>query len=116
MVLVLIKCLSNMSSIIPGDTFAFSVSDENKRARVQDIADEFMDRFRIVSFVHDIEIRASESVTLFKEFFGVRDIMDLMLGYLEASDNLPIGIDRDRCFYEPFSGFTRSPGIVVTGV
>jgi hypothetical protein len=105
-----------MPSIISGDTFAFSVSDGNKRARVQGIADEFMDRFRIVSFVHDIEVRVSESVTLFKEFFGMGDIMDRMSGYLEAGDNLPISIDRDRRFQEPFSGFTRSPGIVMAGV
>jgi hypothetical protein len=48
-----------------------------------------------------------ESVTLFEEFFCMRDIMDRKLGYFEAGDNLPISIDRDRCFQEPFSGLSR---------
>ena len=52
----------------------------------------------------------------FAEFLGMRDIMNGMLGDLEAGDNLSVGIDRDRGFQEPFSGFTRSPGIVVTCV
>jgi hypothetical protein len=38
-----------------------------------------MDLFGIVSFIHDIEVRMSDPMTLFQEFFGVRDIMDRML-------------------------------------
>jgi len=58
----------------------------------------------------------SDSVTLFKEFFGVRDIMDWMLGDFQFGDNLSISIDRDRCFQKPFSRLTGSPGIVMAGV
>lgn len=58
----------------------------------------------------------SESVTFFQEFLSVGNVMDRMLGYLETGDNLSISIDRDGCFQEPFSGFTSSPGIVVTGI
>jgi hypothetical protein len=58
----------------------------------------------------------SESVTLFEEFFGMRHIMSMMLRDREASDNLSVGIDRDRGFQEPFSDITGSPGIVVTGI
>ena len=75
-----------------------------------------MDLFGVVSFVHDIEVRISDSVTLFQKFFSVRDIMDRMLGYLKIRDNLSIRIDRDRGFQKPFSGLTGSPRIVVTGV
>jgi ribosomal protein L21E len=57
-----------------------------------------------------------DPVTLFQEFFGVRDIMDRMLGYLQAGDNLLISINRDRGFEESFSRFTGSTGIVVAGV
>jgi hypothetical protein len=32
----------------------------------------------------------SDPVTSFQEFFGVRDIMDRMLGYLQTGDNLLI--------------------------
>jgi hypothetical protein len=75
-----------------------------------------MDLFGVVSFVHDIKVRMSDSVTLFQEFFGVRDIVDRMLGDLQTGDNLSICIDRDRGFQEPFSGLTGSPGIVVAGI
>lgn len=75
-----------------------------------------MDFFGVVSFVHDLEVRMSDSVTWFQEFFGGRDIMDRILGDLQAVDNLSISIDRNRGFKEPFSGLPGSPGIVVTGV
>jgi len=72
--------------------------------------------FGVVSFVHDIEARVSDPVTLFQKFFGVRDVMDRMLGDLQTGDNLSIGINRDQGFQESFSLFTGSPGIVVAGV
>ena len=75
-----------------------------------------MDLLRIVSFVHNIEVRMSKSVTLFEEFFGVWDIMNRMLGDLQTSDSLSISINGDRGFQEPFSGLTGSPGIVVAGI
>jgi len=54
-----------------------------------------MDLFRVVSFVHDIEVRMPESVTLLEEFFGVRNVMDRMLRDLKTGNNLSIGIDRN---------------------
>jgi len=72
--------------------------------------------FGVVTFVHDIEVRMSNTVTLFQEFFGMRDIMDRMLGDLQTGDILSIGINRDRGFQESFSCFTSSPAIVVVGV
>jgi len=75
-----------------------------------------MDLFGVVSFVHDIEVRMSDTVTLFQEFFGVRDIMDRMLGDLQAGYNLSICINRYRGFQEPFSGLTGPQGIVVAGI
>jgi hypothetical protein len=57
-----------------------------------------------------------DPVTLFQEFFCVWDIMDRMLGYLQAGNNQSISISRDRGFQESFSCFTGSPGIVVAGV
>jgi len=71
-----------------------------------------MDLFGVVSFIHDIEVRMSDPVTLFREFFSVRNIMDRMLGDLQTGDDLSIGIDRDRSFQESFSRFTGSPGII----
>lgn len=79
-----------------------------------------MDIFRVVSFVHNVEIGMSESVTLFQEFFGMRNVMDRMLRDLETSFetgyDLSIGIDRERCFLELFSCLTSSQGIVVASI
>jgi hypothetical protein len=61
--------------------------------------------FRIVTFVHHIEVGFSSSLRLFQEFFSVRDIMDRMLGDIQSGNNLMRGIDRYRGFQEPFSGF-----------
>jgi len=54
-----------------------------------------MDTFRIVTFVHDIEVRFSGSVTLLEDFFSVRDIMDRVLRDLHSSDDLLSSIDSD---------------------
>jgi hypothetical protein len=75
-----------------------------------------MNIFGVVTFVHTIEVGRSGSVILFEEFLGRRDIMDRVLGDLQTRDNLLIGIDRDGCFQEPFSGFPYASGIVVAGV
>ena len=75
-----------------------------------------MDLFGVASFVHDIMVRMSDTVTLFQKFFGMQDIMDRMLIYFQTGDNLSIRINRYRGFREPFSGLTGSPGIVVAGV
>jgi hypothetical protein len=75
-----------------------------------------MDLFGVVTFVHDIEVGRSGSVTLFEEFLGMRDIMDRMLGDFQTGDNLLIGINGDGCFQESFSGFPGSPRIIVAGV
>jgi hypothetical protein len=68
--------------------------------------------FRIVSFIEDIGIRLSRSVTLNEELFSMRDIMNRSLGDLEPGNDLPVGIDGDRGFQEAFPGLSGSPGII----
>ena len=75
-----------------------------------------MDLFGVVTFVHDIDVRVSGSVTLFEEFLGMNDIMDWILRNLQTGDNLLIRVNGDGGFQESFSGFTGSPGIIMTGV
>ena len=98
------------SSIIPGDPFSFPVPGWDKGARVQTVPDKAVDLFRIVTFVHDIEVSLSGPVALFQKWFSVKNIMDRMLGDLQAGNNLKVSINRDRGFQEPFSGL---PGSVV---
>ena len=43
-----------------------------------------MDLFGVVAFVYDREVRMSDPVTLFQEFFGMWDIMDWMPGALQT--------------------------------
>ena len=50
----------------------------------------------------------SGPVTLFKEFFSMRDIVDRVLGDLQTGDNLLIRINSDGSFQEPFPGLTGS--------
>jgi len=75
-----------------------------------------MNFFGIISFIHDIEVRRSNPVALFKEFFSVRYIVDRMPGDLQGGDNLLISVNRNRCFQEAFSRVAGSPGIIVAGV
>ena len=73
------------------------------------IPDQFVDLLRIVSLIHDIEVGFSGSVTLLKDFFSVRDIMDRVLRDLHSSDDLLRSIDCDGGFQEPFSCLSCSP-------
>ena len=73
------------------------------------IPDQFMDTFRIVSFIHDIEVGFSGSVTLLEDFFSVKDIMDRVLRDLHPGDDLLSSIDGDGGFQEPFSCLSCSP-------
>jgi hypothetical protein len=66
--------------------------------------------FRIVSFIKDIGLRFSCSVTLNEEFFRMRDDMDRLMGDLESGNNLQVSTDRDRCFQTSFSVFSGSSG------
>ena len=75
-----------------------------------------MDLFGVVSFVHDIEVRWSGSVTLFEKFLGMNNIVNRMLGDFQTGDNLLIRVNGDGCFQELFSGLTGSPRIVVAGI
>ena len=90
-------------SIISGDSLSFSIPDRYKRTWFQGIPDQSVDLFRIVPFVHDIEVKLFSSVTLFQEFFCVRDIVNRGLGDLQSGDNLSRSIDIYRGFQGPFS-------------
>ena len=76
-----------------GNPFPFSVSDCDKRLRVQVIPDRSVNIFRVISFIEDVDLRFSRSVTLNEEFFRMRDIMDRLLGDLEPGNGLSISID-----------------------
>ena len=108
--------MSDSSSVIPEYTFPSPIPDRNKRTGLEAILDQCMHLFRIISFFHDMEVRSSDPVALFGEFFSVRDIVDRMPGDHQTGDNLLISVDRNRSFQEAFSRFTGSPGIVVAGV
>jgi len=116
MVAALVEGPCEFSSIESGDSFPFSGSDGDKRIGIQIIPDQSVNLFRIVSFIDDVDLRLSRSVTLNEEFFRMGNIVDRVLGDLESGNDLPISIDGDRSFQESFSGFPGSPGIIRTGI
>lgn len=61
-----------------------------------------MDLFGVLSFVHDVEGRMSDTATLFEEYLTMRDIMDRMLGDLQTGDNLSIRITEIDVFRNRF--------------
>jgi hypothetical protein len=67
-----------------------------------------MNRFRIVSLVHDVKIRLPDFVTLSEQFLGVSSVMDPAFRGNKTSYNLLISINRDRCFQEMFSNLPGS--------
>ena len=64
------------------DAFPFSGSDRDKRIGVQVISDQSVNIFRIVSFIEDVDIRFSRSVTLNEEIFCMRDVVNRLLRIL----------------------------------
>ena len=74
-----------------------------------------MNIFRIISFIENIRVRFSGSMTLNKKFFCMRDIMNRLLRDLEPGNDLKILIDGNRGFQEAFPGLSGSPGIIRAG-
>ena len=111
------KDSSDSSSIIPRDSFPFSVADRDKRTGAGGVSDQLMDLLRVVSFIHDTEAaRMSDPLALLQQFFSVKNIVDRVTGDLQTGDNLSPCINTYRRFQESFSRVTGSPGIVVAGV
>ena len=76
-----------------GNPFPFSGSHWDKWIKVQVIPDKSVNIFRIVSFVENVGVRFSGSVTLNKDFLGVGNIVDRLLRDLEPGNDLKIHID-----------------------
>jgi hypothetical protein len=51
--------------------------------RVERILDQFVDLFKVVFFINDKEVRKSDAVALFQEFFGVREVVCSYRFYLD---------------------------------
>jgi hypothetical protein len=93
MVPCFVERLGEFSSIDAEYPFPFSGSDRDKRVSVQIISDQSVNIFRVISFIEDVGLRFSRSVTLNEEFFRMRDIMDQLLGDFEPGNDLSISID-----------------------
>jgi len=93
MVQVLVERPGEFSTIDAEYPFPFSGSDRDKRISVQIISNQSVNIFRVISFIEDVGLRFSRSVTLNEEFFRMRDIMDRLLGDLEPGNDLSVSID-----------------------
>ena len=83
---------------------------------MQCIPDHFMNIFRIVFLVHDIQVRFSRSMALFDQFFSIRDIMDRVLRDLTPVMICLYWYRLDKCFQEQFSCLPISKRIIVAGI
>lgn len=72
----LVERPSEFSTIDAEYPFPFSGSNRDKRVSVQIISNQPVNIFRVISFIEDVGLRFSRSVTLNEEFFRMRDIMD----------------------------------------
>jgi len=90
-------------SVLTVDSFLFSILNRDKKVRVQRSPDQYTDLFQVVTFVHDIKFRLSGSRRLFQGLFGMRNIVDQILGDLQTCENLVRSVDSDRGFQEQFS-------------
>lgn len=75
-----------------------------------------MQGLRIVSFIHDIACSFSDPLALSQQWYGMIDIVYGVLGDFDTQDHLLVGVHSNRGFQEVLSRFTRSPGVVVTGI
>lgn len=48
---------------------------------------------RVVSFFYELDVRLSDFVAWFQEFFGMWDIIDHVLSILQIDDDLAISIN-----------------------
>jgi hypothetical protein len=96
MIAILVERPNEFSSIDTGYSFLFSGSDRDARVSVQVVTDESVNIFRIVSVIEDVGFRFSRSVTLNEMLFGMRDIVNGLLGDLEPASALPRGLKIDE--------------------
>ena len=89
----LVERSGKFSTIDTEYPFPFSGSDRDKRVSVQIISNQSVNIFRVISFIEDVGLRFSRSVTLNEEFFHMRDIIDRLLGDLEPGNDTSISID-----------------------
>lgn len=66
-----------------------------------------MDIYQIVSLIQNIEISFSGSVTLHKETFDERGIINRVSIDIQANDDLLTSVEGNRCFQELFSCLYR---------
>ena len=72
----IIELTSHFLTVSTPDNLVLSGADRDNRIGMKIFPDDLMNRFRIVSFVHDVTIRLSGFVTLSEQFLGMWGIVD----------------------------------------
>ena len=99
---------SHFLTVSTPDNVVLPGANGDNRVGMEIFPDQPMNRFRIISSVHDITIGLSCFVTLSEQFTSMSGIMDPAFRSDEAGNCPLIGINRDRSFLEMFSELTGS--------
>jgi hypothetical protein len=101
-----IKLVSHFLTINATNNLIIVRTDWDDQVRVKVFSDLTMNCFRIVSPIHHITLRLSYLVILSEQPVSVPGIVNPAFGSDEPSDNLLIGVNRDRSFQEMFSNLS----------
>jgi hypothetical protein len=112
----LIELLSHLPTIRTPDYVIIPGANWDNRISVKVFPDQPVNRFRVVSSVHDVAVRLPGIMTLPEQFLGMSGIMDPAFRGNEPGNHLEIGINRDRSFDEMFSDLPGSFGEIVAAI
>jgi len=92
----------------PNDEFVLSGINRDNGIRVQFFSYRSVNAFRIITFVHDIAGRFFRFVTSSQQRPGMSGIVYTAFRRDESDNDLSLGINCDRCFYEMFPDLSGS--------
>ena len=92
----------------PTDSFILPGTNRDNGIGVQFLSDQAVNAFRIITFVHDIAGRFFRFVTSSQQQPGLSGIEYTTFRRDESDNDLLLGINCDRGFYEMFPDFSGS--------
>jgi hypothetical protein len=103
-----IEMFIHFSSKDSTDSFILPGTNRDNGIGAQFFSDQAVNAFRIITFVHDITGRFFRFVTSSQQQMGMSGIVYTVFRRDESDNDLSLGINRDRCFYEMFPDFSGS--------
>jgi len=111
-----IEMQSHFLTVNASDKLIIPGTDRNDWVSMKVFSDQTMNRFRVVSFIHNITIWLSYFVTLSEQSVCVPGIVDPAIRNDVPGDHPLFGINRDWSFQEMLSNLACSDWVLVTGI